>query len=92
MKKLILAALTTFSVMSVAHAAELKFEGLYISNAGLLTESLLSQASSDDSIKIDTSVYTITKVSREDRDNRIECSRHHFGGTPAQYYCTITEK
>lgn len=78
--------------MGLAHA-DIKIEGLYQSNAGIITEALLAKANTDSSIQVDKSVYTVTKVTKVDEQGSgaIECSRHHFGGTPAQYCCQIKE-
>lgn len=93
MKKIVLATAFALFAGSLAHASgTLKIEGLYDSNAGTVMESLLSQASKDKSIVVDTSTYTITKVTREDKNSRIECSRSWFGGTPAQYTCIVADK
>ncbi|QDK37771.1 hypothetical protein DOE51_09335 [Bdellovibrio sp. NC01] len=83
------AAMVSFNV---AQAAEVSLWGISQTNAALITESLIEKASSDSSIKVDTSVYTITKVTREDSSSRIECKRLWFGGTPPQYDCSITNK
>ena len=85
-------ALTCLMITGLAHA-DIKIEGLYPSNAGLVTEALLAQAQNDNSIVVDRSVYTVTKVTKvdEERGNSISCVRHHFGGTPAQYSCEIKE-
>lgn len=92
MKSLILASLSAAFMFSTAQASTVKISGLFQSNAGLITESLLTQAERDTSIKVDTSVYTITKVSHEDQSSVIECSRAQFSGPPPQYVCTIQSK
>lgn len=92
MKRLVFVLAATILSFQVAQAAEVSLWGISQTNAALITESLIEKASSDSSIKVDTSVYTITKVTREDSSSRIECKRHWFGGTPPQYECSITNK
>lgn len=87
-----LLALSLLMIAGLAHA-NTKIEGLSQSNAGIITEALLAKANTDSSILVDKSVYTVTKVTKVDEQGSgaVQCTRHHFGGTPAQYSCEIKE-
>lgn len=89
---LALLVLVSFNFAHAAETSSVAIDGIYDTNAAILGESLLSLEGKDSAVTVDRSVYTVTKVTRDDGRSAITCARHKFSGPPAQYFCTISQK
>lgn len=88
--KTMLYVFSFLALTSTASAAEATFQGIYDTNAAIMTEALLESAKTNPNISIDDTVYTVIKVTSTDAmKTTVQCSKFHFGGTPAQYFCSI---